>query len=443
MKIKSWIFFVLIYVPWIGPKLIIRFFCKKPEDLSKGDVYRVLYSEESDDRYSLFSKINEIDGVGVEMVKLPTRLFQAVYDFYLSDYLHPIHKHPSEYDALEKKRYHSDRARYARTINRIIDIIEKVYRPNVYVSASIGDARWRFMIGEVTKRGWKWIITEREGVISPVVYDKNPPFVIKNNVFDYSYMFLSNERHLEYWKKIDQKPERLEVMGELKSDFWFRDEKIIKSSIHKSLDNNKQLLLYFAFGNYNYIGKRFWPNENYEWKKLQVDHYSLLVEFAKTHPDVQVVLKGGHPGDLNIGEDLKVEIQKLIDKEKIILLSQKYRAIDLIKVADVIMGLQTTALIESMFTNKIIAYAGWGNVHDEVKHTLLPFYKSPALHSLESPAECLSFLEDCFSGKVSVDENMQRERASFRERYFFQANGDCHKRLLSRIIKKFPKRRHD
>ncbi|MCK4822815.1 hypothetical protein KA005_44040, partial [bacterium] len=247
-------------------------------------------------------------------------------------------------------------------------------------------------------------------------------------------MCTSNEQHRAYWESIGINGGKVVITGDLKSDIW-KNENCwpTRSDIHPNLSENKIMILYFAFGKRNYINERFYPNESRDWTELQMEQYEVLKEIALKYIDkVQIVLKGGHPGDISgffYGEFIKEPLANVL------VLTTKYQALDLIINADVIVGFQTTAMIEAMFTDKPILYPAWGELYSEVADDLLPLHRSGAVEWVHSKEELQEILVSFVNKPESlvVTTEMLLNRKEFRERYYYQPDGNVGLRTYQAI----------
>lgn len=400
------------------------FFAKKPSEV------RIFLSEESDNRYRGLKLAREYCGKDITYIDMPTSYFNPLYQRYMKTFVKKDRRHNCDL-------YHSKGVAYQKSLAKLHDSLELSLKilnffvsPDIFISASLGDARWKHLC-KISKEtiGVPWLVTEREGVISPRVFEKNPISVANQFSPFVDYMSVSNERHKEYWEKIEIPSERLKIVGELKSDLWF-DKKIKpKQDIHPKLDPNKKLVLYFAFGRRNYIEANYFPNENYTWDKLIDEHILGIKEISK-QKNVQIVIKGGHSGDLQklISKSLESEI----GNSSVLPLGPSYNAIDLMKVADVFIGMQTTGVIEAQFTNVPIIYSGWGDLHDQLyDNYLLPLKDGDVIvprNVDDFVAKVIECLED---DNFHPDDS---KRKIFREKYFYQADGKAFQRLLEYIF---------
>ncbi|MFC1914545.1 hypothetical protein ACFLXF_04660 [Chloroflexota bacterium] len=390
---------------------------------------------ELDYRYDWLEAAIEENNIGCRIVYLSNKLFQEPVIFYMSDFLH---EGTTAFDpgkiASHPEKFQRQRAKLRLHLSAILRTLLDEYRPDAFVSASVGDIRWRETIKGARELGIPWVVTEREGVIAPIVFEKNITFVKSQFDPEADLMCASNELHKTYWEKIGLHGGKVVVTGDLKSDIW-KNESCwpARYQIHPALREDRILLLYLAFGNRNYIDERFYPNDSRDWSPLQTEHYEVLRNIAlEYHDNVQIVIKGGHLHDLSewFSDNLEGKTP-----ENIIILSSSYQALDLILNADIIVGFQTTALIESMFTDKPILYPAWGDLYSEIQEDLIPLHRSGAVswvHSKEELQDCIvSFIKNRES--LALDKDMLRNRKEFRESYYYRPDGKAGLRTYQAI----------
>ena len=375
-------------------------------------------SRESDQRYKWFINTLKNNKLDIVLKYMPSILFQSLFEYYLIRFTQPL---TNEY--IKTKLFYINNKKLRRHYLKILNVIIELYNPDAFISSSIADARWRETIKAARKLGKKWIITEREGVLAPIVFRKNITLVQKAFEPEVDLILTSNDVHKKYWEKILKNNIPVKITGELKTDIWSnRNMWIKKENIHKSLKRNKLLILYFAFGKKNYIDERFYPYEKRDWSYLQKEHYSVLREISIDYRDiVQIAIKSGHKDDLK-GYFIKKKKDDLL--ENTFIFRQNNQALNLIINADIIIGFQTTALIESMFTKKPIIFAAWGDLYNDVADDLIPFHRSDALTWVKSKEEMINKIITLINKKENtINDNELISRKNFREKYFHMPNG--------------------
>ena len=113
-------------------------------------------------------------------------------------------------------------------------------------------------------------------------------------------------------------------------------------------------------------------------------------------------------------------------------LDGRYSSYDLLNNADIILGFQTSGMIEAMFTRTPIVYGAWGEFFEEIKNTLLPLHNTPALTFAHSKQEMFTRLATLIENPDSwrPTGEVESARRNLRETYFAKADGNASRRLL-------------
>ena len=95
-------------------------------------------------------------------------------------------------------------------------------------------------------------------------------------------------------------------------------------------------------------------------------------------------------------------------------------------------------MIEAMFTNKPIIYAGWGDLYKDIKDTILPLEDSNCLTVCNSKDALYNSLCNLIFNykKVTSQSNQKESREKFIEKYFPKSNGLVSDRLANMIYEK-------
>lgn len=391
---------------------------------------RICTSIETDGRYHFLHQVKEFQGHELKFFQMPTGFFQKLYFQYMGHLLNPNPKHNCDLYVEKNDKFYRDMEKYRKRLGKLIGFMKWLMKPNLFVSASIGDARWREMVKVSYKAvGVPWMVTEREAVVAPCIFDRNVPFVQEAFEPDCDHMSVANETHYKYWRKMGFSEDMVTLTGELKSDYWFHPYQVYRDDEIPGFNSEKINILYFAFGKNNYIKPNIFPNIKDNWEYLQSEHLEVIREIANSRNDVQFIIKGGHAGDLNA---LFKQCDKELKEKRFLLLDAKYKAIDMILKSNIIIGFQTTAVIESMLTEKPIIYGGWGEFHEMMYPELLPL-KNGDVITPNSKDDFKNHIINLIEAKSFAPDKEKRKR--FIADYFYEANGKCHERVLEVMMK--------
>ena len=235
--------------------------------------------------------------------------------------------------------------------------------------------------------------------------------------------YLWNEDHEQFWRRVGVPEHRLRTLGQPRSDFFFhRDRWPSKASM--GLSETKRLIVVFTYQANAYLSVD--PKDR-PWQDLRDDMHRSVIEFARERSDVEVVIKA-HPQQADLAE---VVAEFSVDPlPNVTLVTGAQRAHHLMVHADVIIGFQSTAMIEAMFTHKPLLYVGWGEHHDQLGDKLIPLFRSGGCEAPQTRTELDRMLRLAIDGGLPPSVEMMRARKAFTDRYFFNADGHASERIL-------------
>jgi hypothetical protein len=169
------------------------------------------------------------------------------------------------------------------------------------------------------------------------------------------------------------------------------------------------------------------PDPTRPWRVLRDHMHEAVRALARERSDVEVVVKA-HPQQAELAE---IEAEFARDPiPNLHLMSGAKSASHLMVRADVIVGFQSTAMIEAMLTPAPVIYVGWGAYHEERTNSLIPIHHSKGCHVPQSREELDRILRDAVDGKLVPSAETVAARKKFTDGYFFNADGNVSKRVL-------------
>lgn len=373
------------------------------------DELTILASSELDHRYEWLEHEIDKQNHDATIIYMPNWIFNWLTEFYLGQYMTGRWGFDRSQPGFERSRELLKNA-----LAEVLKTIKQLYDPDLFLSASLADMRWRETIDVARQNEYLWVVTEREGVVVPAVRQQYPSKVRDAFYKEVDLMTTSNPIHYNYWQEINQSEDSLALTGDLKSDIWKNRSRCRgRSEIHPSLHEEQTLLLYFAFGPKSYINRSLFPDMDDDWSVLRQAHFEVLHQIATEYPDsVQIVIKSGHTDDFTSAD--------IPDCENVLELDNQYSALELIINSDIIVGFQTTAMIESMFTESPIIYPAWGDLHDSVVDELIPLHETRGISHASSQTEFEELLRSHLESPSSTlgDETMAA-REEFRSEYYY------------------------
>ena len=282
----------------------------------------------------------------------------------------------------------------------------------------------RPLIEELRRLGVPTIVQDKEGTIAPsammeeharVMAARYPP------IADQYYFWNATVR--DYWERIGTRPEHMHVLGQPRSDFFFHEDRWpSKAALGLS---DKQLAVVFTYDADAYL-RTTEVLADRPWKPMRDETHAAVRELARTH-DVEVVIKA-HPQQDRLDEI--VEEFAADPQPNVRVVAGANSASQLIVRADVIVGFQSTVMIEAMLTSKPVIYAGWGPLHERHAAELVPIHTSGGCEVPRDRADFERMLRAALAGELAPSAEMLRARRAFTDRHFYGADGQVSRRVL-------------
>jgi CDP-Glycerol:Poly(glycerophosphate) glycerophosphotransferase len=285
----------------------------------------------------------------------------------------------------------------------------------------------RPLIEELRALGVPTVVQDKEGTIAPgammeaharTMAERYPPIA--------DAMYFWNETVRDYWRRIGAREERMRVIGQPRSDFFFHPARWpTKRSL--GLTEGKQLVVAFTYDADTYLRTTEALPER-PWKPLRDDLHGALFKLARERPELEIVIKA-HPQQIEL-EEIADELARSAPSN-VRLMAGASSASHLLVRADVVVGFQSTVMIEAMLTSKPVIYAGWGAAHESHSNALVPIHRSGGCALATSRSDLDRMLRAAVDGELTPGSDEQRARRAFTNRYFFGADGRVSERVLA------------
>jgi hypothetical protein len=179
-------------------------------------------------------------------------------------------------------------------------------------------------------------------------------------------MTVCSERHRSFWLGAGADSERVTVTGQPRFDFYLQPARWPERLPY---GKDGPILLFFS-----YHVDSYHPSEGAGrpvWARLHRETEERLWELARR--GWRVLIKP-HPQQDFSRERVRIknEAGSLVDR-RVFLVSPDEDARRLVVGSDVVVGFQTTALLESMIAGKPVVYTGWDPEADRLASDLIPF----------------------------------------------------------------------
>ena len=341
-----------------------------------------------------------------------------------------------------------NRANYREYLKRYFDAFEKILgRIDFFMSGSNHDRYVVEMINVAQSRGIEWIVAEREGTGTLYTYQNEAKCFKESKTVTADYFITANEGHkymFDYGRRESVKD--IFVIGELDTDWWFHWDRKFARKEYRAWDKYERRVLFLTFGTRNYVEPYNFPNNpEFNWIELLAEAEDEIFEFASRNRDVLVFYKMGHVEDNN---PLFLERCAKAGLQNVVPLDRSFSCNELILYSHLVIGFQTTAMYEAMFSDNPLFYIEWA-IHPDIdrKTMLLPLADSGACTTIRSKGQFREMLERWAQRDPQVCEvsEAQREaRIRTRETMFKNADGHVAERVwdcLQVLIKKRGMRR--
>jgi len=291
---------------------------------------------------------------------------------------------------------------------------------------------FRPVISVLREKGIPVVVQDKEGTTCRTVVDTLAP-LLKNNFPPISDRYVYwNETSRAYGNLSGVAPALQTVIGQPRSDYFFMPKRWA-SRKELGLPEKSKIILFFTFCDDVYTREGLThPGTIHPWLELRRDINKVLSGILQKHPDAYLVIKA-HPQQPDL-KDNRREIKRLIKSKRHVFLTGAASSNQLIVNADVIVGFQSTALLEALTTQKPVIYAGWGKELEKLTSDLIPISDSKACVIADSPESLKNALERLLQTATPLKETEQTHRKAFIDRFFYSANGLASRRLLNYLV---------
>ena len=296
-----------------------------------------------------------------------------------------------------------NRARYRQYLNRFFPAFERLTgKIDFFMSGSNHDRYVVEMVAVAQSRGIEWIVAEREGTGTKFSYKNEAECYKQSKCVTADYFFTANAGHKYMFDHSRQASvKEVSVVGELDTDWWFHWDRSFSRRQYREWDKYERRVLFLTFGIRNYVESYAFPdNPEFNWQRLLTEAEDSVFEFASKHRDVLVFYKMGHIEDNNplfIARCAKAGLTNIVP------LDRSFPCNELILYSQLIIGFQSTATFESMFSDAPIFYLDWAIPEGiDREEMLLPIADLGACTPIKSQAHFDEMLNKWEQGDASI-----------------------------------------
>jgi hypothetical protein len=336
-------------------------------------------------------------------------------------------------------RWMQPRVRRARRlfVGAAVKYLRQRARPDVVLCPSDVFFWFRPFIEEFRARGVPVVVQDKEGTLTPgplteeslaLTVRHYPPLANR-------YYFWGPIQH-DAWTKAGLEPGRIRVLGQPRSDFFFHPDRHA-SPEQLGFPAGKRLVTCFTFEGDVYLTADLrGRNLGRPWLRMRQELHAALQQLAADRPDIHVVVKC-HPQSLELDE---IHRELAGAPPNLSILHGAATAANLIVNSAVVIGFQTTALIEAMLTQVPILYCAWAVEHDRHLDWLIPLAGSGGCFQVRSATELSDLTGRLLDGAADVPAAMLARRAAFAARYFKDTRGGVADRILADLAEQVARR---
>ncbi len=328
----------------------------------------------------------------------------------------------------------TDRRRRWRTImDRFVARVIKRYNIIGVIAPSDNFFYVRELIPALHDQRIPYLVIDKEGTICPAYFVHFAKYIQDNCPLLADHIFVWSERQKDFWMKTGVEASRITVTGQPRSDFWRQPDRWKKKMDLgiSGLRSTAPLVLFFTYDPWAYTPDYMVAQGEMHWEALRNETHGAIFELARRRPDVDVVIKV-HPQQLD-----RAAIQAEITATgltNIIVATGAASSNDLLVNAQVVIGFQTTALIEAMVTDTPIIYTFWGEAKDRWADDLIPFHATAGVQTVNSPSELTAAIDTALQ-HPDISPATRAARDAFVAEYFTTVDGHSAKRTLASIAK--------
>ena len=289
----------------------------------------------------------------------------------------------------------------------------------------------RPLIGVLKERGIPTIVQDKEGTISPSpIMDEHAAFISTRYPRIAERYYYWSRAHREFGLKLGVKPEAAFISGQPRSDFFFHPNRWIPRAA-LGIPDKAKFILFYTYASDTYLSNNTDPDEKMleTWLPLRRATMDVLRDVVTADPSTYLVIKA-HPQQADLWRAVDEWKERGIPRSEFATGAHSSNA--LAAQADIIIGFQTTAMIEAMTMAKPVIYTGWGDDHKKESDNLIPIHKSGGCDLPTSAEDFRRVLTSYLSGATPPAEQLAH-RKTFVDGYFDSADGTVSRRFLDEL----------
>lgn len=266
-------------------------------------------------------------------------------------------------------------------------------------------------------------VAQKETTITDETFAQHAPELGAHAPFAADYMTVCSERHKSFWVQAGTDPDVIEVTGQPRFDLYAHGRAQLRWA-DIGLADVPRTVLFLSYQADAYLHAE---ETGVDWRPLRDETEAALWEALAHGWRVVVKLHPQQPRD----DARQIATSAPGFGRDVVLADPNADTRLLLLLADAVVGFQSTALLEALALPKPVAYAGWGELHDELSPRLIPFWTLDGLMKVAtSTADLSAWLA---SSPPAPDSETVARRRPLAESYLGRFDGHASERTLAAI----------
>lgn len=323
-------------------------------------------------------------------------------------------------------------ARYRRECDLIFDRLTAEFPIDLILVPNDNYFFIREFIAVARNHGVRTVVLDKEGIISPHSFNAESARARAFTPFIADHIFVWSHRQKSFWQEKGVPADSITVVGQPRSDLLFLPP---GDRVRTHFEHEQPLVTVFSYLDTAYMPAEYVRLKGASWRVMKTETHEIARELAVAYPQFNFVLKC-HPLQRDLGD-----IRDRCQFGNLKVIGGSALGNELILRSELIVGFQTTALIEAMLVGKNVIYTAWDPHIAHMQEHLLPFHRAGGIVVADSPETLQRVARSYLAGDRSAFDFSEAELARRREfvaEYLYQADGNASRRLLVELEKFVP-----
>lgn len=310
---------------------------------------------------------------------------------------------------------------------RLFETIVERFRLSLVITANDNFFWVREFIAIAREHGVKTVVLDKEGTISPHSYEAEAKRGREFTPFVSDHVFVWSERQKAYWEKRQVPSDRITVLGQPRSDLFFSD---VSEDVDQYFPEKQPLVTHFSYMDTAYMPLEYVAKRSATWRCMKRQTNELMAFLSEEFPEYNFVVKC-HPQQPDVAE-----MRDRFERRNLRVIGGAEHGNELVRRSELIIGFQTTALIEAMFLGRRVIYTAWDSHLNELREELLPFERARGIVVAASPEQLGEVARRSLAGDVrdfAFSKGDLAARDEFVNQYFYRPDGQVCRRFFDAI----------